>query len=91
MTKPLSFALVGAGGIAQSYAAAFDNCPDAELVAVADVRLDDRSSLLGGLDKLRRDIDRSGTFDGLDKFNRQAVVLLMRENARKAFAWSLVD
>src|SRR4051812_18755260 len=40
LTKPLSFALVGAGGIAQSYAAAFDNCPDAELVAVADVRLD---------------------------------------------------
>jgi len=40
MTKPLQFALVGAGGIAQSYAAAFDDNPKANLVAVADVRLE---------------------------------------------------
>jgi predicted dehydrogenase len=36
----VTFALVGAGGIAQSYAQAFQGHPDAELVAVADVRLD---------------------------------------------------
>ena len=54
-------------------------------------RLDDRSSLLSGLDKLRRDIDRSGTFDGLDKFNRQAVDLLLSEKARKAFDLTLED
>ena len=34
---PVSFALVGTGGIAHSYAAAFQNNPHAELVAVADV------------------------------------------------------
>lgn len=40
MPDRLNFALVGAGGIAQSYLAAFDNNPDAKLVAVADVRLE---------------------------------------------------
>ena len=38
--KPVTFALVGAGGIAQSYASAFENHPDAELTAVVDVRAD---------------------------------------------------
>jgi predicted dehydrogenase len=37
---PVSFALVGTGGIAHSYAAAFQNNPHAALVAVADVRTD---------------------------------------------------
>ena len=36
--KPVTFALVGAGGIAQSYASAFENHPDAKLTAVVDVR-----------------------------------------------------
>ncbi len=54
-------------------------------------RLDDRANLLQGLDKLRRDIDRSGTFAGLDQFNRQAVELLLSEKARKAFDLTLED
>ncbi len=40
MTTPVTFAIVGAGGIAQSYAQAFDGHPEAKLVAVADVRVD---------------------------------------------------
>jgi len=36
--KPVTFALIGAGGIAQSYASAFGNHPDAKLAAVVDVR-----------------------------------------------------
>ena len=40
MKEPVTFALIGAGGIAQSYAAAFENHPEAKLLAVADVRLD---------------------------------------------------
>lgn len=38
MTAHIRFALVGAGGIAQSYVQAFENHPDARLVSVCDVR-----------------------------------------------------
>ena len=40
MTSPVKFALVGAGAIAQSYAAALEKNPNVELLAVADPRRD---------------------------------------------------
>ena len=48
-------------------------------------RLDDRTRLLGGLDRLRRDVDNSGMMETMDQFNRQAMELLTSDKARTAF------
>lgn len=48
-------------------------------------RLRDRRSLLGQLDGLRSEIDRSGSMEGMDKFGQQAVNLLTGRAAREAF------
>ncbi|MEX0700870.1 MAG: DUF1501 domain-containing protein [Planctomycetales bacterium] len=39
-------------------------------------RLEDRNSLMRGLDQLRRDVDASGMMDAMDSFSRQAVSIL---------------
>ena len=54
-------------------------------------RLDDRRMLLGGLDRLRRAIDRSGTMDAMDKYNQQAYQMLTSKLARSAFDLSRED
>ena len=41
-------------------------------------RLDDRRSLLTGLDQLKRNLDNSGELNGIDKFNAQAFDLLLQ-------------
>jgi hypothetical protein len=48
-------------------------------------QLEDRRKLLSSFDTLRRDIDRSGTLDTLDKFQREAYELISSPAARQAF------
>jgi hypothetical protein len=47
--------------------------------------LENRKTLLDKFDTLRRDIDRSGTLESLDKFQRQAYELISGPAARQAF------
>lgn len=47
-------------------------------------RLKDRVDLLGAFDGMRRDIDKSGVMDGMDKFNREAVSMVTGGAARDA-------
>jgi hypothetical protein len=54
-------------------------------------RLDDRKSLLSGMDTLRREMDRSGAMSAMDSYNQRAFNLLTSDNARKAFDLSLED
>jgi len=48
-------------------------------------RLEDRLAMLEGMDKLRRDVDKSGAMDAMDSFNRQAMEMLMSDKVREAF------
>ena len=54
-------------------------------------RLNDRRSLISHFDQLRRDVDRSGTLEAMDKFDRQAYELVTGEKAREAFNISAED
>lgn len=48
-------------------------------------RLDDRMSLLGSLDRLRRDVDSSGLLESMDAFNQQAMAMVTSPEVRQAF------
>jgi hypothetical protein len=48
-------------------------------------RLHDRRSLTSHFDHLRREADKSGKLDAMDRFERQAFELVSGEKARKAF------
>jgi len=48
-------------------------------------RLDDRKTLLGSLDRLRRDVDASGAMSAMDEFNSRAVDMLTSPACREAF------
>ena len=54
-------------------------------------RIDHRRNLLSGLDRLRRDIDRSGLMEGIDQFNIEALEMVTGETARQAFDISAED
>lgn len=48
-------------------------------------RLDDRQALLKHMDRLKRQAERDGQFDAVDRFRQQAFGLLTSDAARKAF------
>src|SRR5262249_57488591 len=48
-------------------------------------RVGDRRQLLGSFDTLRRDVDRSGQMEGLDRFQQRAWDILTSPVARDAF------
>lgn len=50
-----------------------------------DRRVEDRLSLLGSLDRYRRDLDLSENMDAMDRFNRQALDIVTGSKARDAF------
>ncbi|MDB4650261.1 DUF1501 domain-containing protein [Pirellulaceae bacterium] len=45
--------------------------------SISAERLQNRAQLLGGLDRLRRDVDSSNMMDALDTFNQQAATILL--------------
>lgn len=53
-------------------------------------RLDDRRSLLKGLDQINRDADRSGLMEGLDDFEQQAFNLVL-SRSQQAFNLKAAD
>ena len=54
-------------------------------------RLENRRGLLKGFDQLRRDVDASGAFEAMDRFQRRACELVLGEAARRAFDISSED
>jgi Protein of unknown function (DUF1501) len=54
-------------------------------------QLEDRRQLLGSFDTLRRDVDRSGTLDSMDRFQREAYDMISGPAARQAFDLSRED
>ncbi|MHB1558832.1 MAG: DUF1501 domain-containing protein [Isosphaeraceae bacterium] len=48
-------------------------------------RLSDRRSLLDGLDRLRRELDRSVEVEAMDRYGQQAVEMLVGRRAQSAF------
>jgi hypothetical protein len=60
--------------------------PNLQLISGVGLdRLEDRRSLLSGLDHARREVDRSGLMNGMDQFNQQAFDMVTGESARRAF------
>jgi len=48
-------------------------------------RLGDRATLLGGFDKMRRDLDSSGLLGSMDIFNQKAIEMMTSSAVREAF------
>jgi hypothetical protein len=52
---------------------------------VSQERIGERRSLLQQFDRMRRDVDGSGMMDAMDRFDQQAVELLLGRQAQEAF------
>ena len=50
-----------------------------------ETRIDDRLTMLEGMDNLARDLDKSGSMGAMDSFNRQAMEMLTSAEVRAAF------
>jgi len=87
MNPPVTFALIGAGSIAQSYAQAFQDHPEAKLVSVVDTRIEAAQALgaqigcpaFGSCEQLLREGPRI-----------EAVVICTPPNTHEAIATALV-
>ena len=58
---------------------------------LSHARLNDRRSLLDGLDQIRRNVDASGMMDAMDRFQQQAVGILTSGEFASAMDLSLED
>ena len=65
--------------------------PSLSLEKSMESRLEDRKTLLGGLDRVRREMDRTGVMEARDEFHQKAIDLLTSDTAKKAFDLSLED
>ena len=65
--------------------------PNLALAPGMETRLEDRGTLLTGLDRLRREVDRGGVLDASDRSHQKAFDLLTSGAVRKAFDLSLED
>ena len=61
------------------------------LHGVTPERLGDRRNLLSSVDKLRRDVDRNGLFDGMDEIGQQAFNILTSSKLANALDLSKED
>lgn len=64
---------------------------DMVLNGISEDRLQNRKALLASLDTIRRDIDASGTLDGLDMINEQALNILTSSKLADALDLSQED
>jgi len=54
-------------------------------VNVSQGRTKDRLGLLAGIDTMRRDLDKNGTLDAMDRYQQQALEMILGGQARAAF------
>jgi hypothetical protein len=54
-------------------------------------KMEDRRKLLASFDSIRRNVDRTGTFDAMDRFQKEAYELVTGPAARRAFDLTTED